>query len=101
LTRLPSPPPFPYTTLFRSDPAGAAISIDGKETGKLTPASLPLPAGTHMIVLHKQGFVEINNTVSVADGQSYTYANTLQPLPAAQDRKSTRLNSSHQIISYA
>ena len=74
----------PALAAINSDPAGAAISIDGKETGKLTPASLPLPAGTHMIVLHKQGFVEINNTVSVADGQSYTYANTLQPLPAAQ-----------------
>src|SRR5207244_12557145 len=76
----PSPPfstPFPYTTLFRSEltitchPRGASITAGPSK--KAAAHNLP-PATT---------------------------AQPGEPPATAQDRKSTRLNSSHQIISYA
>src|SRR5258708_24328705 len=78
---------FPYTTLFRSmdtrplDRMFSQIKVRGEAVGTL---SVQEGAGTFLssddqAVLDAQG----------ADGF------------AAQDRKSTRLNSSHQIISYA
>src|SRR5438552_11238162 len=75
------PPPrstlFPYTTLFRSANFAQCIESDVLH---LTPA--PTPAD--MLLLFKRG---------------------LKPAIRARieslDRKSTRLNSSHQIISYA
>src|SRR5258708_21659575 len=70
---------FPYTTLFRS------VAARGKGLGGLFPdhqlERITAPVGTHAIEL-----------VAVARGGRAA---------AAGDRKSTRLNSSHQIISYA
>src|SRR5437762_7305627 len=70
------PPPrstlFPYTTLFRSDGRGAApLAERAEELDRLAPHAAELPR-----LLHDEG-------------------------PAREDRKSTRLNSSHRCISYA
>src|SRR2546429_4126446 len=79
---------FPYTTLFRSSGAqGFSISEVGLH-GQAAPIGR-LDCGERSIV------------VSVA--QACIQANTggQLPTPAARDRKSTRLNSSHGYISYA
>jgi hypothetical protein len=68
------------STEINSDPAGAAISVDGKDTGKLTPAQLSLPPGDHSIVLTKAGFSDLTTSVHLAEGQTYHYSNTLQPV---------------------
>jgi len=68
------------STEINSDPAGAAISVDGKDTGKLTPAQLSLPPGEHSIVLTKAGFSDLTTSVHLAEGQAYHYSNTLQPV---------------------
>src|SRR2546421_3975518 len=62
---------FPYTTLFRSHPAGLARGVDEVECRGDVP---------HLLGVERQG-------VAV--------------LQAEGDRKSTRLNSSHDQISYA
>src|SRR5258708_22136575 len=65
---------FPYTTLFRS------IELD-----------------------ISRGFGSVASAQSIAAGQ-FEFGNVAAPsltLSVAKDRKSTRLNSSHQIISYA
>src|SRR5258708_15334023 len=70
---------FPYTTLFRSRDA-AEPAIPALIEGLTDPALVQLRDGTLL-----------------AYGQGYLAADAAQGL----DRKSTRLNSSHQIISYA
>src|SRR3712207_6948496 len=71
---------FPYTTLFRS-----------VDTGELTAGGID-PVG----VIERYGdriwHVQFKDALAVDDAEEY-----LQP----QDRKSTRLNSSHANISYA
>src|SRR5207244_13377878 len=71
IRRPPRSPLFPYTTLFRS--AG------GGEPNRLSSTNLPRCTG------------EVRSGYDV----------TVSRLPSYPDRKSTRLNSSHQIISYA
>src|SRR5207244_13512334 len=98
LVLLPSLRPFPYTTLFRSL---VEVSTDGGSTWnaatplkapvsgltwslwKYTPTG-PLSGGSHRIV-----------------ARAYDGTGLIQDSVPEPDRKSTRLNSSHQIISYA
>src|SRR5690348_18204633 len=81
---IPRPPRstlFPYTTLFRSDIAaeiGRVVGIDG----------------------HAKPALEQALEVVLLDALVYAQANVRQRAHG-QDRKSTRLNSSHPSISYA
>src|SRR5204862_6268435 len=78
------PPPtstlFPYTTLFRS--SGAFID----RTFRPSAAAVALDDSAH---------------VGEADAGPFEFARRVQPLEHTEDRKSTRLNSSHVEISYA
>src|SRR5207244_12103242 len=83
----PSRTPFPYTTLFRSAFTTAKVIVarsfpppgptTSAERAPFDPKSSSSQHGTHV--------------AGIAAGDANT----------AADRKSTRLNSSHQIISYA
>jgi len=53
-----------------SDPAGAAIVLDGKETGKLTPATLDVPKGEHAVILRKLGYVDVAIAAKVGEGET-------------------------------
>lgn len=58
-------------------PAGASILLDGKDTGKVTPAELTVDPGSHSITLHKSGYLEANTDLKLAAGQASTYAPSL------------------------
>src|SRR5258708_11133782 len=74
---------FPYTTLFRSlAEVVSRVFAEGFEQGVGPVESF---------------FVEVIGSVANVHGQR----RKLLLSPTFQDRKSTRLNSSHQIISYA
>src|SRR5438034_2874886 len=80
---LPHPPRstlFPYTTLFRSHPL-EPVRIDDREQASLV----------------------ASQDVDVADdvGVPVPVRRRHRPRPRPGDRKSTRLNSSHTVISYA
>src|SRR5258708_24139025 len=96
IRRPPSSPPFPYTTLFRSPHGGTAR---GRQEGLLRAdpyRRLPQQAGRLEDGLpHRgQGRRDRPSSSRPACWGSRRYG-------SARDRKSTRLNSSHQIISYA
>src|SRR3712207_7668735 len=78
---------FPYTTLFRSDADRAASG--GREVGEVLQLLFGPDGDQHLTDLESdRGMrVRVEAPAPVADGQ--------------QDRKSTRLNSSHANISYA
>jgi len=67
------------TLAVSSDPAGAAILVDGKETGRLTPAQIAVDKGEHKIVVRKQGFADASVTTSIAEGETFPFAPKLQP----------------------
>src|SRR5207244_13393069 len=90
----PSPPALPYTTLFRSQ-ACAPLAEIGFETRPLGEPSRAQLIGSTTGV---PAFPPV-----VIDGSASTVVGGLffQELVEIADRKSTRLNSSHQIMSYA
>src|SRR5258708_24408550 len=80
---------FPYTTLFRSVYEGGAVGVQGYGgQGQLSEWRGAVRAPQ----VGRLGVVQFRFPNPRADG--------VDLLPAV-DRKSTRLNSSHQIISYA
>src|SRR5207244_12958655 len=94
------PPPFPSTTLFRSE--AALLRRDHHPARRLVPAER---SSVLRIVLwreverHAEVFapaVELERVIRPARLRPST-----QRHAAGADRKSTRLNSSHQISSYA
>src|SRR5256885_9886154 len=81
---------FPYTTLFRSllrDCAASGIAVDVLE-------ETPTPAGYKSVLLRCEG------DTGLLHGTLGAWLGTIQWV-FDRDRKSTRLNSSHLVISYA
>src|SRR5207302_11391411 len=91
LSSTPPPPrstPFPYTTLFRSP----ATSVD------VGPTPTSLPQSSRSGNTHKQQIW----SYAMNEFQFHRATTLAQAVQSgAQDRKSTRLNSSHVKISYA
>src|SRR5258708_28563440 len=82
IRRPPRSPLFPYTPLFRSRPSGR------------------LAAGDVAVQLFSWNWTDVAAECETTLRTRGYHAALVSP-PQEQDRKSTRLNSSHQIISYA
>src|SRR5258708_14721276 len=84
---------FPYTTLFRS-------SLGRKKTGAAAAVTSPAvtsPAGTFDTTVELPVGPNVSESGKFQSKYRLLWTVPFQP----GDRKSTRLNSSHQIISYA
>jgi PEGA domain-containing protein len=66
------------TLSVNSDPAGATITLDGKNTGKVTPAQLIVAKGSHSVALHKAGYLDASGAVETAPGQTAQFSPTLK-----------------------
>ncbi|HEV7522379.1 MAG TPA: serine/threonine-protein kinase [Candidatus Angelobacter sp.] len=60
-----------------SKPAGAAIWINGKDTGKLTPIEFLVEPGAQSITVRKQGYLDASTDLKLVAGQSVNYAPSL------------------------
>src|SRR5207244_11699467 len=94
LVSLRRPPPsstlFPYTTLFRSDATGNPLTgLVLAHAGQVKQIAVGTDASGNPELF----------AILLSDSQVYTLKCDAAGNPL--DRKSTRLNSSHQIISYA
>jgi serine/threonine-protein kinase len=68
-----------------SDPAGAAILVNGQETRQVTPATIDLQgSGPHQIRLTRRGFVDYEGTLAAADLERGAVSYTLKPAEAAR-----------------
>ncbi len=63
-----------------SNPAGAAVTLDGKATGKLTPTQFSTEKGSHTVALRKNGYLDESVTTDLAAGQNFQFAPTLKAL---------------------
>ena len=68
------------TVSVSSSPAAANILVDGKDTGKITPAELELEKGQHVILVRKRGFRDETFKETMAEGQSLGFSPVLLPL---------------------
>ncbi|MGH9503441.1 MAG: PEGA domain-containing protein [Terriglobales bacterium] len=71
-----------------SQPTGAQIFIDGKDTGRLTPAQISVDKpGAHTFLIRKQGYLDETSNASLQAGQVFHFAATLKRLGSADDIK--------------
>src|SRR5207244_13614713 len=99
--RHPRTPPFPYTTLFRSAGSGVGLTFSGsrlnvKSNPESADAEPPTNAWPSTMSEYPPG---ARVPVRAKRFESVTLMLKIGT-PGKKDRKSTRLNSSHQIISY-
>ena len=52
--------------------------IDGRDTGKVSPAEFVLEPGVHAVVLSKDGYLDTANSLNLKAGQTVTYAPNLR-----------------------
>ena len=71
-----------------SDPPGAAIILDGKDTGHVTPMQLPVEKpGSHTFLLRKVGYLDETTTANLQSGQAFHFAPTLRALGQTDEIK--------------
>src|SRR5207244_7317640 len=97
----PTPPLFPYTTLFRSTGVGVTVGLMGLTVILLTSlmATLYRKAGPHeaLVVYGFRGTRVVKGHGTIIFPMIEACRQLSLELMSFEDRKSTRLNSSHQI----
>ena len=80
--------PLSAAASIASEPAGAAIFLDGKDTGRVTPAQVSVEkAGNHTLLLKKMGYLEETVTANLQAGQVFHFAPTLRALGSTDEIK--------------
>jgi eukaryotic-like serine/threonine-protein kinase len=74
--------------VVNSTPAGAEIVIDGKKTGRVTPAQFAVEKGSHTVLLRKAGYLEETTKADLGPGQNFQFAPALRALGNADDIRS-------------
>jgi serine/threonine protein kinase len=76
------------TVLLASEPAGAAVYMDGRDTGRLTPTQITSDKpGSHSFMFKKQGYLEGTATADLQTGQTVRVTSNLKVLGNADDIK--------------
>jgi hypothetical protein len=75
------------TLSVTSTPAGAHILIDGKDTGKLTPAQVSVDKGQHVVLVRKSGYIDESTSAQFLLAQTVNFSPTLRSLGNVDDIK--------------
>jgi serine/threonine protein kinase len=76
------------TVSVTSDPAGAAIWMDGKDTGRVTPAQISVDKpGNHSFAFKKQGYLDETSSANLQVGQTFHLSPSLKALGNTDDIK--------------
>jgi len=75
------------TVSIASDPPGAAVFIDGQDSGRTTPVAVVLKKGSHTLNLRKVGYLQASAKVELTAGQSFQFAPHLLPAGNEDDIK--------------
>jgi serine/threonine protein kinase len=75
------------TLVVNSDPAGASVYIDGRDTGTKTPAQVSVDKGQHVVLVRKMGYIDETQSIPFALGQTSNYAPTLRALGSVDNMR--------------
>jgi eukaryotic-like serine/threonine-protein kinase len=73
------------TLAVSSTPAGASVYIDGKNTGKVTPAQITVDKGQHVVMLRKSGYIDESTTAQFVLGQTVSFTPAMRELGNIDD----------------
>jgi eukaryotic-like serine/threonine-protein kinase len=77
------------TLAVSSNPAGANVYVDGKDTGKLTPAQVSVDKGQHVVLVRKSGFIDETTNAQFMLGQTVNFSPALRALGNVDNIKTT------------
>jgi serine/threonine-protein kinase len=78
--------PLSATVAITSTPSGASVSIDGKETGRVTPLQLALDKpGNHTFLFRKQGYLDATGAANLPPGEIVHLSPVLKALGTTDD----------------
>ena len=75
------------TVSLNSQPAGASVFVDGKDSGRATPTQITVDKGTHTFLVRKQGYLDETTTADLQAGQTFHFAPALRVLGNVDDIK--------------
>ena len=75
------------TLSVTSTPPGANVYIDGRDTGKLTPAQVSVDKGQHVVLVRKAGFIDETTSAQFVLAQTVSFSPTLRSLGNVDDIK--------------
>lgn len=76
------------TAAVNTDPPGAAVWMDGRDTGRVTPAQISVDKpGNHSFIFRKQGYLDETVTANLQMGQTSHLAASLRPLGSTDEIK--------------
>jgi serine/threonine-protein kinase len=77
------------TLVVTSNPQGANVWIDGKDSGQVTPAQITVEKGPHRVTVKKAGFKDVSADETLAEGQTVSFSPVLLSVsPQSEDGKS-------------
>ena len=68
------------TLVAKSDPPGANIYVDGRDTGTKTPGQVSVDKGQHTVLIRMSGYLDETTSAQFVLGQSLSFSPTLKPL---------------------
>ncbi|MFZ0419688.1 MAG: PEGA domain-containing protein [Candidatus Sulfotelmatobacter sp.] len=75
------------TLSVTSTPPGANVYIDGRDTGKLTPAQVSVDKGQHVVLVRKPGFIDETTSAQFVLAQTVSFSPALRELGNVDDIK--------------
>jgi hypothetical protein len=73
--------------VVNSTPPGAAVMLDGKSSGRVTPAQFAVEQGSHTILLRKPGYLDETVTADLGPARNFQYSPVLRALGNAEDMR--------------
>jgi tetratricopeptide (TPR) repeat protein len=73
----------PSILALNTKPTGAAVKLDGVDTGKVTPVELTVTPGSHRVDVALAGHLPLSESVEIKIGGRHELQIALQPAPAA------------------
>jgi serine/threonine protein kinase len=73
--------------VVNSTPPGATVILDGKPSGRVTPAQFAVEKGSHIVLLRKQGYLDETVTADLGPAQNFQYSPVLRALGNADEMR--------------
>ena len=73
------------TLSVKSDPHGANVYVDGRDTGKTTPAQINVDKGQHILLVRMMGYIDETTNAQFIAGQTVSWSPTLRALGNADN----------------
>ncbi len=77
--------PAAATVVVTSNPQGANIWVDSRDTGMTTPTQLTVEKGLHRITVRKPGFKDGSTEENLSEGETFSFSPVLLSLDAHSD----------------